>query len=213
MTTQASRHPARRLLASGVVTFARRVGRTLVACVLLAILAGCGGHPDPAEGTGHDAADVTFATAMVSHHTQAIAMAKLAASQAASPAVKELATQITAEQIPEIAQLQWMLADWGQPAAPTATMPDMPGMTSMPGMAARGPGMLTDQQMAQLRADSGPVFDHAFLQLMIAHHEGGITMARSELADGSDPDAMLMAQNISDAQQAAVTLMQQLLAT
>ena len=37
-------------------------------------------------------------------------------------------------------------------------------------------------------------------------------MAKAELADGRDPEAMLMAQNISDAQQASIELMQRLLA-
>src|SRR4029079_3936803 len=55
-------------------------------------------------------------------------------------------------------------------------------------------------------------FDRAFLQMMITHHEGALTMAKAELADGRDQDAMLMAQNISDGQQASIQLMQQLLA-
>jgi uncharacterized protein (DUF305 family) len=71
--------------------------------------------------------------------------------------------------------------------------------------------MMTDDQMNQLEATTGPAFDHAFLQMMITHHQGALTMAKAELADGRDPGATLMAQNISDAQQASIELMQRLL--
>jgi uncharacterized protein (DUF305 family) len=72
--------------------------------------------------------------------------------------------------------------------------------------------MMTDQEMTQLESATGPAFDRAFLKMMITHHQGALTMAGSELADGRDQDAMLMAQNISDAQQASIELMQRLLA-
>jgi uncharacterized protein (DUF305 family) len=38
------------------------------------------------------------------------------------------------------------------------------------------PGMLTAEQMAQLDAARGPGFDRLFLELMIQHHRGAITM-------------------------------------
>jgi uncharacterized protein (DUF305 family) len=188
-----------------------RFGGALVAVL---VLAACGSAPD---GRPYDDADVLFATEMIPHHEQAVAMAKLAPGHGASRAVQELASQIAAEQIPEIAQLQDMLAEWNQPAAPTAA--PMGGMAGMDGgmdgreaLAAAAPGMMTDDQMSGLQSATGPTFDHAFLQMMITHHQGALTMAKSELADGRDPDAMLMAQNISDAQQAAIELMQRLLA-
>jgi uncharacterized protein (DUF305 family) len=194
---------------------ARVPRRALAVVALLAALAACGTAPAD-DGKPYDDADVTFASEMVPHHEQAVAMAELAPARASSPQVKEIAAQITAEQVPEIAQLQWMLSAWGQPAAPTNAM-DMPGAAGMPGMdrtsaiLAAMPGMMTDKQMAALGAASGPAFDRTFLQMMIEHHQGGVAMAHDELADGRDQDATQMAQNISDAQLAGITLMRQLL--
>lgn len=91
-------------------------------------------------------------------------------------------------------------------------MGGMPGMDGRSALAAAAPGMMSDDEMARLESATGPVFERAFLQLMIEHHQGALTMAKDELADGRDPDAKLMAQNISDAQQASIELMQRLLA-
>jgi len=185
-----------------------RLGSALVAVLLLA---GCGGAPD---NRPYDDADVLFATQMIPHHEQAVAMAKLAPAHGASRPVEEVASQISAEQIPEIAQLQDMLAEWDQPAVSPAAAPmdGMPGMDARGALAAAAPGMMSEDEMTRLESANGPPFDRAFLQMMITHHEGALTMAKAELADGRDQDAMLMAQNISDAQQVSIQLMQQLLA-
>jgi len=185
-----------------------RLGSALVAALLLAA---CGSAPD---NRPYDDADVLFATQMIPHHEQAVAMAKLAPGHGASRPVEEVASQISAEQIPEIAQLQGMLAEWNQPAVTPAASPmgGMPGMDGGSALAAAAPGMMTEDEMTRLESANGPSFDRAFLQMMITHHEGALTMAKAELADGRDQDAMLMAQNISDAQQASIQLMQQLLA-
>jgi uncharacterized protein (DUF305 family) len=189
------------------------VGRLGSALVAVLLLAACGGAQD---NRPYDDADVLFATEMIPHHQQAVTMAKLAPGHGASRPVLEVASQISAEQIPEIAQLEGMLAEWDQPAAATAApmggMPGMDGGTDGRGaLAAAAPGMMGDDEMTQLESATGPAFDHAFLQMMITHHQGALTMAKNELADGRDQDAMLMAQNISDAQQASIELMRRLL--
>ena len=176
--------------------------------LLAVLLLGACAAPDERP---YDDADVLFATEMIPHHQQAVAMAALAPAHGASRPVQAVASQISAEQIPEIAQLRGMLAEWGQ-SAPTAA--PVGGMSGMGGGAPAdaAPGMMTADEMTQLEAAGGPAFDRAFLQMMITHHQGALTMAKAELADGRDPDATLMAQNISDAQQASIELMQRLLA-
>ena len=182
-----------------------RIGAALVAVALLAACAAPDNRP-------YDDADVLFATEMIPHHRQAVAMAELAPAHGASRPVQEVASQISAEQVPEIVQLQGMLAEWGQTAPTAAPMGGMPGMGGGTGVADAAPGMMTDDEMTRLDAATGPAFDRAFLQMMITHHPGALTMAKAVLADGRDPDATLMAQNISDAQQASIELMQRLLA-
>ncbi|HEY0813541.1 MAG TPA: DUF305 domain-containing protein [Pseudonocardia sp.] len=196
----------------------------LVVILVVSVTAGCAAASHPsvaADGSDFDDADVTFASSMVPHHAQAVVMARMAPGHGASAHVKELAQQITAEQIPEIVQMQDLLAEWGKPAAPTASMTS-PGATG--GMAGMGgmdgtdvtqtltEGMMTDQQMQDLNAASGPTFDRLFLQMMINHHNGGVAMAHTELSDGDNGDAQTIAENISDTQLAQITLMRQLLA-
>ncbi|MDT7551695.1 MAG: hypothetical protein QOI16_231 [Pseudonocardiales bacterium] len=195
------------------------IGRSVGAVLAVAVTAGCAAPAThtAADGSDFDDADVTFASSMVPHHSQAIVMAKMAPAHGASAHVRELAQQISAEQVPEIVQMQTMLADWGRPAAPTASMTPTGGMAGMGGMGGGdagqylAQGMMTDQEMQALTAASGPAFDRLFLQGMIQHHQGAVVMAKTELADGDNTDAQVLAENISDTQLAQITLMQQLL--
>jgi uncharacterized protein (DUF305 family) len=75
------------------------------------------------------------------------------------------------------------------------------------------PGMMSDAQMQELTAATGAEFDRLFLQLMIVHHQGAIEMADTELADGSNPAAVALAESITTSQTAEITEMQQLLQT
>jgi uncharacterized protein (DUF305 family) len=192
------------------------VGRLVAAALAAVVLAGCAGSSGgtSADGSSFDDADVTFTTAMVPHHAQAILMAKMAQAHQASAHVKELAQQILAEQGPEIVQMQELLSQWGRPAAPTASMSPTGGMAGMGGTdvgQALAQGMMTDEQMRDLTAAAGPAFDRLFLQMMIDHHEGAVAMAKTELSDGENTDAQVLAENISDGQLAQITLMRQLL--
>jgi uncharacterized protein (DUF305 family) len=49
------------------------------------------------------------------------------------------------------------------------------------------PGMMSGEQMHQLGQASSEGFDHMFLQTMITHHHGAVTMAEIELRDGESP--------------------------
>lgn len=72
--------------------------------------------------------------------------------------------------------------------------------------------MMSGDQMNQLGQAAGAAFDRMFLQMMIIHHQGAVTMAETELTDGQYPDARRLAQRIIDAQQREITEMQALLA-
>ncbi|MEV6736357.1 DUF305 domain-containing protein [Streptomyces sp. NPDC051104] len=159
---------------------------------------------------GHNAQDVTFAQEMIPHHRQAVAMAGLAPSRAASQDVKDLAATIRKAQDPEIATMSGWLKAWGE------KVPDDSGsgMESMPGMDHSGssmPGMMSDGDMKRLQSLSGDAFDKAFLQMMIGHHEGAIAMARTEQAKGSYGPAQTMAKSIVTSQSAEITEMKKML--
>jgi uncharacterized protein (DUF305 family) len=164
------------------------------------------------------AADVTFTQQMLVHHQGAVAMADLAPTRASSAKVKALAAKIKAEQTPEIQEMTGWLAVWTPHPAMTgmssssAAMGGMAGMGSDTGSAsAPMPGMMTDAQMGQLTAATGAQFDKLFLQLMIVHHQGALTMAKTEKADGGNTAALDLADSIMSSQSAEITTMQDLL--
>jgi uncharacterized protein (DUF305 family) len=150
---------------------------------------------------------------MIGHHAQAIIMARMAPTHAASPSVQTLAARIINAQQDEIATMQRWLRDRGQP------VPDaVPGMR----MVMNGvehtmlmPGMLTDQQMAQLDAARGSEFDRLFLTYMIQHHTGAISMV-SELfgswGAGQDEIVFKFASDVNVDQTTEIARMQRMLA-
>jgi uncharacterized protein (DUF305 family) len=203
--------------------------RATVACAALAAaftLAACGSHDNGSmpgmnhggassqptassqPGATFNSADVTFAQMMIPHHQQAVEMADLAQTRAADPQVKALAAQIKTAQAPEIATMTKWLAAWGQPTA----MPSGHDMGNMPGVSHAMPGIMSDADMAKLKASNGKDFDKQFLQMMIEHHKGAIQMARDEQAGGANPDAKALAAHIIATQQAEIDTMQKQLA-
>jgi len=148
-------------------------------------------------------ADVQFAQMMIPHHAQAVQMAEFAATRAADPELKALAATIKSAQQPEIDIMLGWLNAWGQPTA-------QPGGHNMPGMGAM-PGMMSEQDMNQLKAATGVDFDRHFARMMIAHHNGAIQMARDEAKNGSNADAKRLAATIEQAQTTEVAQLQKIL--
>jgi uncharacterized protein (DUF305 family) len=170
--------------------------------------AGTAASAASAASAAHNAADVMFAQMMIPHHQQALEMAVLARTRAGNSQVKALAAKIEAAQQPEIQTMKGWLKAWGAPLQdPSGGMGHgSMGHGSMP-------GMMTDADMAKLKAATGTAFDRMFLELMIAHHTGAIEMAETELAQGQNPDAKALAEEIRAAQTAEITAMRALLKT
>jgi uncharacterized protein (DUF305 family) len=177
---------------------------TAIVTAFLLTLAGCGNGEGDSEAADHNQADVTFAQQMIPHHQQAIEMAGLAETRAASQEVKDLAADIEAAQGPEIESMTGWLEAWGE------DVPDE-GMSGMgDGDMA---GMMSEDDMAGLEGSSGAGFDRMFLTMMIKHHEGAIEMAQTEQADGENPDAKALAEAIQAAQTQEIETMKELLAS
>ncbi|MFF0328709.1 DUF305 domain-containing protein [Nonomuraea angiospora] len=147
-------------------------------------------------------ADVMFAQMMIPHHQQAVEMADLAGTRAADKEVKELAAKIKAAQDPEIQTMKGWLTAWGKP---------MPSEGMDHGMGHDMPGMMSEDDMKKLEAAKGGAFDRQFAELMIAHHNGAIQMARTEQAQGSNAEAKELAKTIETAQQAEVAQLREIL--
>jgi uncharacterized protein (DUF305 family) len=80
----------------------------------------------------------------------------------------------------------------------------------MGGMSASG--MMTQQDLDKLAKTTGADFDRMWLQMMIAHHQGAVTMAQQILDTTSNPDVQKLAQAVVDGQTTEIDTMQQLLA-
>jgi uncharacterized protein (DUF305 family) len=163
----------------------------------------------------HNQPDVAFAQNMIPHHAQAIAMSRLAAQRAESPQVKDLSAGIQAALQPEIDQMTGWVRAWHEPVPATNSPMDGTGQGDIGQMDhdSNGPmpGMMSGDQMQQLEQATGPEFDRMFLQMMITHHQGAITMAQTELRAGQNLAARQLAQRIIDSQQREITEMQVLL--
>ncbi|SDP62909.1 Uncharacterized conserved protein, DUF305 family [Pedococcus dokdonensis] len=151
-----------------------------------------------------DPADVMFAQTMVPHHQQAVQMADLALTRASSADVKALATKIKAAQDPEIATMTGWLGTWG---APTGSA-DMNGVA---GMNHGSDGMMSQADMTKLSQASGAQFDRMWLTMMVAHHQGALTMANDVLATTKDTQVRTLAQSIIDGQTKEIAAMKGLL--
>lgn len=185
-------------------TVALTMGAGLGACGTTAPTSSSDQASAPSAGPAHNQADITFAQDMISHHAQAVAMSRMAGQRAQSPQVKDLAARIQTAQQPEIDQMSSWLHSWNAPVPSTDNPMGRMDHDSLGAM----PGMMTNDQMRQLRMAPADKFDLMFLRMMIAHHEGAITIARSELSNGQNTDARQLAQRIIDAQQREVTEMQ-----
>lgn len=112
-------------------------------------------------------ADVAFMQGMIVHHQQALDMAALVDERTSTPEIRAVAGRIDASQEDEMNFMRDWLTQRGEPV-------EMAGMghADHAGMA----GMATAEQMEALANARGTNFDRYFLQLMVRHHQGAVTM-------------------------------------
>lgn len=163
----------------------------------------------------YTAADIHFMSGMISHHAQAIVMAKWAESHGGSAAVRRLCERIVNAQTDEIAMMQRWLRDRRQPvpdADPRGLKMMMGGTEHVMPM----PGMLTDAQMKELDAARGSEFDRLFLTFMIQHHRGAVAMVQelfSQNGAGQDETVFRFATDVNVDQSTEVNRMLEMLLT
>lgn len=151
----------------------------------------------------HNGADVMFAQMMVPHHEQAVQMSDLLlAKEGIEPEVAELAEQIMAAQAPEIETMNGWLEAWGiDPDLVDHSQMDHVGMD----------GVLSNAELKELEAADTEEATRLYLEGMIAHHEGAVTMAEAEVADGAYPPAIELAEAVIAVQEAEIEQMRGLL--
>ncbi|WP_329310436.1 DUF305 domain-containing protein [Streptomyces sp. NBC_01262] len=193
-------------------TFRIALAGTVVAGALLLTACGSSDSTDTAGGgsTGSGSpsassvaasfndADVMFAQMMITHHEQAVEMAGLAATRASDAEVRSLAEQIKAAQEPEITRMRGWLKSWKAPES--AGMP-----------MGHGAGMMSDADMAGLKAAKGTAFDRKFAEMMIGHHRGAIDMAEDVRKNGRNEAVRQLTGKVITTQSAEVEQLQKII--
>jgi uncharacterized protein (DUF305 family) len=151
--------------------------------------------------------DVKFMQGMIGHHAQAIEMTELLATRTASADMKKLALRIEVSQQDEIRMMEnWLEARHQR--VPSRTAMHEHGATLMP-------GMLSEPEMQQLSDARGVEFDRLFLQGMIKHHGGALTMVKNLFESpgaGQDNDVFTFASDVDADQRIEIDRMNAMLA-
>lgn len=160
---------------------------------------------------GHTAADVRFMQNMIGHHAQALDMTALVAARTTRPEMRLLAERIAVSQKDEINLMRRWLQSRGEEAPDPSAHAHHGASHSM-----LMPGMLTPEQLEALAKTTGSDFDRLFLEDMIRHHEGALTMV-SELfgtnGAAQESETYRFASDVEADQRAEIARMRALLQT
>ncbi len=144
---------------------------------------------------------------MIPHHAQALEMAALVYANSNSEDMKRLAKRIEVSQVDEIGMMKaWLTAR-------RESLPDEHAHHA--GDHALMAGMLTQAEMKRLASAKGVEFDRLFLEGMIKHHQGALTMVKELFATpraGQDAEIFAFASDVDADQSMEIDRMASMLA-
>ncbi|MBE9106120.1 DUF305 domain-containing protein [Nostoc cf. edaphicum LEGE 07299] len=149
--------------------------------------------------------DLRFIDAMIPHHQGAVEMANVAQQKSKRPEIKKLADNIVKSQNQEITQMK----QWRQPWYPKAGNKPMAYNSQMGHMMEMSSDQMKTMMMSQDLGAADAEFDLRFINAMIPHHEGAVTMAQDALSKSKRPEIKKLAQEIVKAQNIEIKQMQQ----
>ncbi len=182
----------------------------LTLVVTAAILAGMVGWMvgDSGSGAGHNEVDTGFLQDMREHHEQAVLMGFIYRGLPDTrPGLRTVAASIVRGQSIEVGRMIQLLRDFGE----TESNETDSAMTWM-GMSAnvgQMPGMASDEEIEQLGRLAGDEADRFFVELMTAHHVGGIEMADFAAENAESSEVREMARSMAAAQRGEIVEMEQ----
>ena len=160
------------------------------------------------------AADIGFCTDMSTHHVQALAMCQRVLGRETGDAVQAAASEVLQSQAIEVGMMRAWLADWDQPTSPPTTVMAWMGVNDGAGMpAAMMPGLATDDQMRSLSLAEGMAQGRVWIELMRAHHVGGVAMAEAAIELVSSEKVIRLARVQAEVQAFEISQYDELLAT
>lgn len=150
--------------------------------------------PDP------NATDVGFLQDMRVHHEQAVQMSFIyLADDDIDGNLATIAREIVVGQNMEIGRMIQLLRDYGKPEVNETDL--SMGWMGMPVATDRMPGLATQDDLQSLADATGTEADVMFVQLMTAHHQGGIDMAEHAAEHAGTAEVRLMAEQMASGQQ------------
>ena len=195
---------------------------TVVACLAIgasACASGAAGPPTSAPPVAvtrthapYTEADVAFMQGMIAHHGQALEMTALVPARSTNQTLHVLSARIEQTQLNEIERMvNWLEARGETVPDPAAYREHAAGGHEE--HSGHMPGMLTPAEMAQLAGASGTQFDRLFLEKMIRHHEGALTMVAELQAagGGNEAEVYIFAADVDADQRAEIARMQSML--
>jgi uncharacterized protein (DUF305 family) len=175
---------------------------------------------DGSSSPGADSPEAGFARDMAVHHQQAVEMSFIVRDRTDDEGVRSLAYDIINTQANQRGMMLAWLDQWDLPKtsgeSPMAWMShEHDGMdmhsTFKPHDGALMPGMATNKQLDELRKANGKAAEVLYLQLMTAHHMGGVEMAQGAVDLAKDEHVKRLAQGMVDAQESEIKLMRDML--
>ncbi|NUT28520.1 MAG: DUF305 domain-containing protein [Streptomyces sp.] len=167
-----------------------------------------------AQTPGADSADAGFARDMAVHHQQAVEMSYIVRDRTKDEEVRRLAYDIAQTQANQRGMLLGWLDLWELPKVSADAPMTWMGMGDMASGddGALMPGMATNTEMKKLGTLNGKQAEVFYLQLMTAHHKGGIHMAEGCVEKCSVGVEKRLAQGMVEGQQSEIDLMKDMLA-
>jgi uncharacterized protein (DUF305 family) len=154
-------------------------------------------------GPGDADFDLRFLDGMVPHHEGAVTMAQAVLTKSQRPELKKLAQAMITAQQQEIDQMKAWRKVW-YPNAPQQPVMWHSAMNhQMPMDEATVRAMRMDIDLGAADA----TFDQRFLDAMVPHHEGALTMAKQLQTKTKRPELQKLAQAILTSQQAEIDQM------
>ncbi|NKE62388.1 DUF305 domain-containing protein [Lentzea sp. PSKA42] len=171
----------------------------LLLILLAFVVSGCAAQPDTT--LRGDPLDVMFLQMMIPHHQQGVEMVALAKDRAQDDELRMLAAAIESTQASEAGTMRGWLTSWGEPlTAP----PD--SHTGHGGMRRSDP-----EEVGRLSALRGEEFDRRLLNVMIAHQDDAVQMARWEAGSGAHREVKDLADRIERSRTAQIGMMKKFL--
>ena len=155
--------------------------------------------------------DIGFLQDMRIHHEQAVQMAMIYRDlEDTDPGLRTIAGSILVSQNLDIGQMIELLRIIGAPEA--AETDEAMAWMGMPTTHAAMPGMASEEDLVALAESTGADADRRFVEMMVAHHQGGLHMAEYAATAAENAEVRSLARSIADGQQGEIVEMEDRLA-